>query len=388
MIRDVAKQNAAFTELYDVYSHRESRLLAWKEKGGKVVGEYGADVPDEILIAADFLPVRCYGDPDLDLKYADVYLEQAFEPCARSAFEKMIDGTYDRLFDHLAISHTSDTELRIWLYLREMRRSERQMHIPPVEFVDWLLVRRRMYQEENRNVISRFKDTVEKWTGRHIEDDELREAGRICNDDHAALREIQRLRRIERPRITGSEALVIIGSSFFMDRVNHARLTREVARSAMNWPELDGPHVFVTGTAQESTDLYELIESTGAVVTGEDHDWGDRSYDCDMDLSIDPVRAIVDRYMLRQVSCRRSPVAARVAALDEGAEQSKADAVVFFMHLHDEAGSWDYPKQRESLEARGIRTVAFFRQQWPVARNEALRGKIEGFLKDLEVNKR
>lgn len=386
MIRNVARSCDAFAELLNIYTNREQALLAWKEKGGKVVGEFGADVPDEILIAADILPIRCYATPDLPLAYATVYLEQAFEPCARATFEKMIDGTYDGLFDHLAISHTSDTELRIWLYLREMRRSERQMRIPPVEFVDWLLVRRRMYQEENCNVVRRFKETVEKWTGRLIDDEELREAGRICNEDHAALREIQALRRVEHPRISGTEALVIIGSSFFMERAEHARLVREVAEAAPSWPELDGPHVFVTGTAQESTDLYELIESTGAIVTGEDHDWGDRSYDRDMNLEIDPVRAIVDRYMLRQISCRRSPVADRVAALDAAAVQAKADAVVFFMHLHDEAGSWDYPKQRKSLTSKGISELALFRQAWPVGKNEDLRGKIQGFISGLEVS--
>lgn len=384
-LRDCALRCEAFSALHDAYADREKAALAWKERGGKVVGTLGADVPEEILIAAGFLPVRCYADPDRPLKYADVYLEQAYEPSSRATFERIVDGTCDGLFDHLAISHTSDTELRMWLYLREMRRSERQMRVPPVEFVDWLLVRRRMYQEENKNVVARFRDAVEKWIGRAIDDDEIRDAARILNDDHAALREVAALRRLDKPRVNGSEALVIIGSAFFMDRAEHAKLARQVAEEAQAWPEIDAPRVFVTGTAQESTELYGLIEDAGAVVVGEDHDWGDRSYDRDMRCGIDVTRAIVDRYMLRSVSCRRSLVADRVRELDAQVAAANAQAVVFYLHEHDEAASWDYPEQRKSLEAGGIAAKAFFRQQWPASKNEALAGDLVAFADELKA---
>lgn len=383
-IREIAKKNPAFSELLDAYTNREKALLAWKEQGGKVVGEFGADVPDEILLAAGMLPIRVYGDPDRELVNTDTYLEQAFDPAARAIFEKIVDGTYDKLFDHLAVSHTSDTELRIWLYLREMRRSERQMHIPPVEFVDWLLVRRRMYQVENENVVARFRAAVETWIGRQITDDEIREGARICNDDRAALREVAALRRADKPRINGSEALAIIGSAFFMDRAKHAELVHQVAQDAASWPEIDGPRVFVTGSNQEFSGLYDMLEDAGAVVVGEDHDWGDRSYDTDTRTDIDPIAAIVARYMLRQISCKRSLVADRVAALNGAVADTKAESVLFFMNLHDEAGSWDYPEQRKSLSGNGIQTMALFKQPWPASGNEELAGKLAAFVEELK----
>ncbi len=383
-IRDCAKQSKAFAALYDAYTNRDKAALAWKEQGGKVVAELGTDVPDEIIIAAGMLPIRVASDPGKELNYANIYLEQAYEPSIFTTFEKIVDGTYDVFCDHLAVSHTSDFELRMWLYLREIRRSERQLRVPPVEWIDWLWVRRRMYQEENEKVVARFKDAVEKWTGRLITDEELEAAFEVCNDQHAALREVQALRRADKPRVTGTEALVITGAGFFMDRAEHAKLVRQVAQDAQSWPELDGPRVFMTGTPQDSTDLYEAIEATGCVVVGEDHDWGDRYFSADCRTDIDPMLAVVNRYMLAPARTNRTLVADRVATLDADAAATNADGVVFYMHDRDVSASWDYPEQRKSLEAKGVKTAAFFRMQWPVSKNEDLPEKLAAFAEELK----
>lgn len=384
-IRECARQSSAFATLYDIYQNREKYLLEFKEQGGKVVGQMGADVPDEIIMAAGMLPVRVYADPDKELKYTEIYLERAFEPSIRATFEKVVDGTYAKLFDYLAVSHTSDFELRMWLYLREMRRSERQMNLPPVEFVDWLWARRRLYQEENKEVVKRFRETVEKWVAHPITDDEIKAAAAVCNDDRNALHQIAALRRAQKPRVNGSEAAVITGSSFFMDRAAHAKLVRQIALDVQGWPELEGHRVFVTGTAQESTDLYDAIEACGCVVVGEDHNWGDRAFDRDTRTDIDPVRAIVDRYMLRQISTCKAPVAERTKSLFNAVASCVADGVIFYLHEHDESASWDYPEQKKALEETGVKTVAFFRQQWPVSKNDNLSAELESFAASLKV---
>ena len=382
-IRDVAKGSEAFAKLYDAYCNREKALLDWKAKGGKVVGTMGADVPDEILIAADLLPIHVYADPEKELVYTNKYLEFSFDPVARATFEKIVDGTYYDLFDHLAISHTGDCELRIWLYLREMRRVERQMKVPPVEFVDWLMRRRSAYQATNEVVAARFRTAVEAWIGRHITDEEIIEAGRICNEDRDAMRAMGELRHGETPRINGSEALVIIDSAMFMDRAEHAKLVRQVVADAANWPVLEGPRVFVTGSNQENTDLYGLIEAAGGVVVGEDHDWGDRFYDRNMRLDIDPMKAIVDRYLLRQISSKKSSVDDRVKELDDAVAATNAQGVVFFMNIYEDSGSWDYPSQKKSLDAHGIANAYFAKQQYPVAKNEDLGDKLAEFVKGM-----
>jgi benzoyl-CoA reductase/2-hydroxyglutaryl-CoA dehydratase subunit BcrC/BadD/HgdB len=291
------------------------------------------------------------------------------------------------LIDYLAISNSTDVIIRIYLYLREIRRQEPEKPVPPVEFIDWLFTRNRMHQERNEILIRMFRQTVEQWAGRTITDEEIRNAAAICNEDRDALRAMSALRRCEQPCINGSEALVIIGSSFFMDRSEHAKLVRTLVEDAKNWPVLTGHRIFVTGSNQESTEFYDMIEAAGGVVVGEDHDWGERHYDRDTNLMLDPIRGIVDRYMLREFSSKKAFVSQRVESLNRCVNAAGANGVVFFMNIFEEAASWDYPEQKKSLEKRSIDTAAFVKQQYPISKNEGLEDELIAFIQRMKGGK-
>lgn len=383
-IRKCALDSNAFLALKEIYDHRETEAERWKAKGKKVIGELGCDVPDELIIAAGMLPVRVYADPEKALIETDTYLEYAFDPIVRAQFEKIVDGTYDRQMDALVISNSTDVVIRIYLYLRELHRVEPEKAVPPVEFIDWLFTRNRLHQVRNEQTIELFRKTVDAWAGKKVTDEEIEAAAKICNENRQILREMAALRRNEEVRIGGSEALVIIGSGFFMERQEHTRLVREVVEEAKSWPVLEGVRVFFTGSNQEDTKLYEMIEEAGAVIVGEDHDWGDRSYDRDYNLDYAPVRAIVDRYMLREFSSKKAFVSQRVEALDRTADASGAEAVIFYTNVYEEAASWDYPSQKASLEGRGIDTACFSKMAYPAAKNEGLQERLNTFVESLK----
>ena len=82
-IRNCALESKAFTALKEVWDHRDAEAAKWRAQGKKVVGKLGFDVPDELLIAADMLPVQIYADPDRSLEETNKYLEYAFEPVVR-----------------------------------------------------------------------------------------------------------------------------------------------------------------------------------------------------------------------------------------------------------------------------------------------------------------
>ena len=88
-IRPCALQSKAFLALKEVYEHREKTAEEWRTKGKKVMAELGCDVPDELLIAADVLPIRVYADAEKKLKQTNIYLEYAFDPIVRAQFEKI-----------------------------------------------------------------------------------------------------------------------------------------------------------------------------------------------------------------------------------------------------------------------------------------------------------
>ena len=383
-IRSCALESKAFLALKDAYDHREKGAAQARAKGVKVLGELGFDVPEELVLAAGMFPVRIYADPEKSLEETDKYLEYSFEPVVRAQFEKIIDGTYGSQIDFLAISNSTDVIIRIFLYLRELKRVEPEKPVPPITFIDWLFTRHRLHQMRDEFVIDLFKKQLEEWSGKEITDEAVREAGAVLNENRRALREMAQLRHGNEVRIGGSEAMVIIGAGFFMDKKEHTELVKQVTEDAKSWPVLEGPRVFYTGANHEDNALYDKIEAAGLVIVGEDTDWGDRSYDRDYNPELPVIRGVVDRYLFREFSAKKAFVSQRVEALDREVNAAGAQGVIFYTNQYDEVATWDMPKQRKSLESRGIRHITFGRMQWPVSKNEGLDEKLAAFAQEMK----
>jgi benzoyl-CoA reductase/2-hydroxyglutaryl-CoA dehydratase subunit BcrC/BadD/HgdB len=176
------------------------------------------------------------------------------------------------------------------------------------------------------------------------------------------------------------EALKIIGSSMFLPREEHSRLLRTFLVEAKDRQPLAGVRLFVTGSAQDHTRFYELVESCGAVIVSEDHDWGHRHAEGEIDEQADPIDAIVDRYHLRTPSASRASISARVSALMDQVRACGAQAVISFILQKDDAPAWDYPEQRRALEALGIPMLVVDGQPYPCADEETLRQKVRPFV--------
>lgn len=379
-IRKEALASNAFQTLKKIYDNREIILEEQKASGIKIIGKLGCDVPDELILAAGFFPVQIYADLNKQLTETDHYLEYAFDPLVRAQFEKIVDGTYDDLLDYLIISNSTDTLIRIYLYLREIRRVEPEKKVPIVEFIDWLFTRNRLHQARNEYTLKLFKEKLEEWSGEILTEEKVQAAAIICNQNRDALRRIAALRHGKTVRMNGSEALVIIGAGFFMEKTGHTRLVERVLKDAENWPILSGPRIFFTGSNQESTELYSLIESTGGVIVSEDHDWGDRSYNRNYNLDYGMIRAVVDRYMLREFSSKKAFVSQRVAALEREVAKTRAELVVFATNQYEEAASWDYPSQKKALGKQGIPMKSFARLEYPLNKNKGLYERVGAFV--------
>lgn len=378
-IRACALESEAFLALKDVYDHRERAAGQWRSQGGKVVGKLGFDVPDELVVAAGMLPVQICADPDRELAEAGKYLENAFDPVVRAQFERLVDGTYGDLLDALAISNSNDTIIRIFYYLREIHRVEPEKNVPPAAFIDWTFTRSRIWQERCEFVLNLFRQQVEAWAGRKITDEEIRAAGVVCNENRRALREMARLRHGDEVRISGSEALTIIGAGLFMDKAEHTALVRQVTEDAKGWPVLTGPRVFYTGANQEDTELYQKLEALGLVVVGEDTDWGDRSYERDFDPAYPVLRGVVDRYFLRTPTVEKSRVAQSVEILSRQVESTGAEGVVFYTNAYAEVATFNMPDQRKMLDGRGVKHVTLSRMTYPIRNNEGLDETLAAF---------
>ena len=383
MLRECALENPAFAALYRVWLDRGSAAAAaHRAGGGRVVGCLGADVPAEYLLAGGLLPIRIAPDPTSELTCADQYLEACFDPMVRSQFDRLVRPG-EKPWDFIAVSNSTDVLVRVYLYLRELRRRLPEA-VLETAFTDWLFTRSRKFQLYNEARAADFRKQAEAWAGRPITDADLREAIHTLNGQRAAVGRISALRLGDAPRVSGGEALVIAGAGFYMDKAEHRSLVNDVADAAAAWPVLTGPRLYVSGTEQYDLTVYEYLEGAGAVIVGEDQDCGQRFYTGLTDPELSPEKAVAARYMLRSPSPKKATVSGRTETLCREAGEARAAGVAVCMDWFEEAASWDFPEEKKALEKMGIRAAEFCKLPYPAEKDESLRARMGAFVEELK----
>lgn len=374
--------------LKNVYENRFNAVRKWVEGGGRAIATLGCDVPDEILIAARLLPVRVCGDINKPIHYAAKYLENSVDDdtLQRTMFENLVDGTYNDLFERLVISYSSAREYNLLLILRELRRLIPELPIPPLYFIDFTFIKYLIHQERCSRMIEKFRKSVESWVGFNITESMLLDAIDICNDNRQALREFDSLRNSVEMRVTGTEALTVIGAGLFMDKKEHTALVRDLTKEAKSWPLVDATRILMIGSDQETTELYEIVERAGGNIVMEDHNWGARHYDMDVKNNTEPIKCISNRYFLRMPG-KRSTVKEKVRLMRDCIEQCGAEAVLFYLNTNDNSATWDYPSQKKLLDEMNIPHKIFTDMIVPIQDPIKLKDELKNLVKSVKGGK-
>ncbi len=372
-IRNEALACPEFCRLKAAYDDRKAVLRAWRDAGKQVVCVAGGDVPEELILAAGMQPMRITGFYGGERPSAEKYLEYSFGAIWKGIWETITED-YAGLMDHLVFSSSSDMLLKLFYYCRALKRLEPERALPELRYLDFELTERRFKtQERNERELREFRETLEQWSGREITDTALREAIALCNDYRAALRDFCALRGKERCRVTGSEALTVIGGSLFLAPGAATAVLRALTAAAADWPEVDLVRTYYVGSPQETTEVYELAEAAGLNIVGEDHDLGDRVYDAPVRTDVAPIPALAHRLLDRLPSSEKGSIARRVQAIGDRLRETGAAAFLTYMNNNDEAYVWDYPSLRSAvLEPAGIPSLTVQKQTWPLTEPEEL----------------
>ena len=186
--------------------------------------------------------------------------------------------------------------------------------------------------------------------GREPGPDSLREAIAGANRARAAARRLVAL-RVDKPRITGSDAMPLLGAFWQLEPERYASLATAAVDSLTRRAPLDAPRVLVAGVPVDGTTLHADIEAAGAVVVAELSPFGTSGARADIEVSGDPFAALADYYARKSIDARL-PVNALMQELDDALRI--ADAVVISLPADDASFGWDYRRIRELLARRSI----------------------------------
>ncbi len=367
-----------FERIQKHYHERDLAAREWKKRGGKVVGYFCDSVPEEMILAAGLFPFRVSGDPQRGTELADIYTEPYYQPDVRSMLNMLLSGQYD----FLVIPNSRDAVLGLYYHLGKIGQLDHSLKLPEIYLFD---IPRTRFWTSGLYMVERVRELkrkLEEWSGKEISSQSLSTAIAIVNENRMLLKKVAALRAADPPRISGVEALQIIGSSMFMLKPEHNELLRQFLAGSDSLPAKDGVRLFVEGSPIDNLQLYEVIESGNAIIVGEDNCWGNRYSDNPVDLSLDPIEAIAQRYQFKSPCPRMHSLDKRVDYCVEKAVEAKAQGVIFYFLEWDNAPAWEYPDQKKALEERGIPSLCFEMQKYLLSDRdkEQIRDSVEQFI--------
>jgi benzoyl-CoA reductase/2-hydroxyglutaryl-CoA dehydratase subunit BcrC/BadD/HgdB len=334
---------SAIAKLTQVCRQRDMPL------GLPVIGVTSNTVPWELVRAAGFQPFLL-SPRKTATPFADRYMEDVFSPRIRAIFDYLL-STEAAALSGVVIPRTSEQEHKLYLYLREVIRQGVERAPQPILY-NLLHARSAEAQAYGLERTCELKTQLEQISGRAIEGQALQAAIEESNAARAAIRSLSQMREGPNPKLSGAEALALIGAWYFMDRTEYTRLAREALREIEARAPLAGPRILVNGAPQGNTDFCVAVEAQGAVVVAEDDWWGSRAAGRDIENTEDPLRAIFEKYYFDAPSPRVFPL----AIADEWfcRKVQEVDGVIFYLPPDDDVLGWDYPRLRDSLSERRI----------------------------------
>jgi benzoyl-CoA reductase/2-hydroxyglutaryl-CoA dehydratase subunit BcrC/BadD/HgdB len=348
--------------LEEVYAARLRVARETAESGRTVVGVVGADVPVELVTAAGAVAYRLHGHPDVVGDQAREILGAGLDPVAHSLLTRILDGSAGFLAG-IVVSRDCQASLQLFYALRELRRLDPHRAIPPVHLLDLLHLPTAHTVRYDEARLHQLADVLSGWTGEAIRSRGLTEAQDGVARLRRLLRELDALRTGPAPRLTGTQALRVLGAVTALPLERSLALVSEVVGDAATLPVGRAkPRVFVTGSAQDHDEVHRALEQDlDCQVVGEDHDWGALALAIEVRGSGIP--ALARAYRDRGPCAPTSSISRRAAWTAEQVRLRSADVLLGVVREHDEAPAWDFPAQRG---AAGVPAALLERQPYRI----------------------
>jgi benzoyl-CoA reductase/2-hydroxyglutaryl-CoA dehydratase subunit BcrC/BadD/HgdB len=344
---------------------------AHQQAGGRVIGYVGAEIPVELIIAANAMPLQLSGLMVTEFKHADLYLEERFTPSIRAVAEEYMQGRLNFL-EAVILPRSDDSAQRLYYYLCELRRSNRVDGPTPLIY-DLAKIPRDSSLTHSEQATRKLAQTI------GTEELALPKAIALRNRRRELLAAVN-LARIRQNNVQGS----------FIDRVFRAADLCDAIRfdtALSDWLErnqqknsIPGPRVLLAGSAPPDERLHRAVESAGGNVVAEFGDFASFS----AQLPAIPEEGSFAALALHYHSLTHGPRAFidRAKETVARAQSGQVDGVIQWLIDQEESLVWDVPAQKSGLAAAGIPTLSLVRRRWDAS--DGAMDEIFSFTKNLE----
>jgi len=369
-----------FARFFDWYENRHDYARKWLEKnGGEVVGCFCSYAPEELIYAAGLLPVRMLGSHEPQ-DVTEPHIFGMFCPFCRDVLAQGLKGRYDYMKGIMLAQSC--------LHLRQSFTSWKN-HVP-VDYAFYLYMPNKVQTDHARpyfkGELEKFKQSLEQWTGRTITDKAFKETAELYNENRRLMHEVYDLRKGPNPPVTGLEAMVMVASSFFVDKKEHnAELERILADlKSRRLDRETGGRLMIVGSENDDTEFVKMVESIGSSVVVDDHCTGSRYFWNLTQFTGDIMQDIANRYLDRPPCPTKDwEERRRFPHILNLAKEFSVDGVILIQQKFCDPHECDMVPLKEFLNSNGYPTLFLeFDVTVPLGQ---MRVRVEAFLEMLGV---
>ncbi len=286
-------------EFYEANTLPNAWIKKWRQEDKKILGYFCTYIPEEIISAANILPVRVKARQCTDTPVGDAYMVNiscSFTRCCLEAADRQqlnyLDGIVScnscdqirRLYDNIRFRTPFP-----YHYFLSVPANVNEITI------DW-------YEHE----LVKFKESLQSNYGVELTDANLSQTIKKYNKSRTLLRELYMLRKREDPPLSGTDIMHIITAGLAMPRNKfNELLAQQLKISKINGGISDYKgRVMVVGSLLDNPEYVKIIEELGGLVVTDSLCHGTRYFWDLVDENSNPMEALAKRYMSK-VSCPR-----------------------------------------------------------------------------------
>ncbi len=326
----------------------------WKAKGKKGLGFFCSYVPEEILYAADILPVRVRAPGCDKTTSADVYFSQHNCSFMRSCLEFALEGKYDFL-DGLVFTNSCDHVRRVFDTIKEICSDK----FPFLEFISVPHKTSEQSISFYRDELIEFRKKAEAFSGVKITEENLKKAIDVYNETRSLLKRVYELRQGSSPALTGAESLSVILAGLSIPKTQYNRLLvslLEEMREAKGISDYKARLMISGAGGCDDPAYFQIIEDLGGLIVTDSLCFGSRYFWEPVNMNGDLMLSLATSYLNRP-SCASmtDSVQERSDYIKEMVDEFNVDGVIYermrycdlwggqILHLRKELKEADIP---------------------------------------------
>jgi benzoyl-CoA reductase/2-hydroxyglutaryl-CoA dehydratase subunit BcrC/BadD/HgdB len=320
----------------EAHGLRIKELLEAKQQGKKVVGAFCVYVPEEMIRAVDGICVGLCAGAQIGFEEAEKVLPKNTCDLIKAfiGFKLTQVCPYTESCDLLIGETTCDGKKKAYEILNKLTQKVYVMEVP------------HMKTERGRELFLKelfaLKNKLEELSQQTMTLERFKEEVKVVNEKRKALMRLEQLRSYDPAPISGLDALLVNQIAFYDDPVRFTQKVNELCdeleervKKGIGVKPKGTPRILITGCpfALPNWKLHHIIETSGAVVVGEESCIGRRYYNNLVPENFttieEGIKLLAERYLKTPCACF-TPNPERIKEIQNMAKELKAQGIVYY----------------------------------------------------------